>query len=181
MQQSAAICHALPTAKSVHQPSRRFLFRYFDIFRRWHKVRNNSCEIKWFQGEMVLSVATDIKQRPQSWQLGLSAGVLGYLTLGAVTGTARPYHWFMLLIIPLAFLAAERCRRFFLDWAPLVAFWLIYDRLRLLQPLLLHRVAVAWPYQLERWVFGDLFGGEVPAHAARVWLAAQSATMVGRH
>lgn len=126
-----------------------------------------------------MSVATDIKQRPQSWQLGLSAGVLGYLALGAATGTARPYHWFMLVIIPLAFLAAERCRRFFVDWAPLIAFWLIYDRLRLLQPLLLHRVVVAWPYQLERWLFGGLFGGEVPAHAARAWLAAQSGTMAG--
>src|SRR5205085_8948386 len=84
-----------------------------------------------------------------------------------------------LLIIPAAFLAAERCRQFFLDLTPLIAFWVIYDRLRLVQPLLLHRVAVAWPYQLERALFGGLFGGDVPAHATRAWLAAHSHTMVG--
>jgi hypothetical protein len=109
----------------------------------------------------------------------LSAGVFAYLALGAATRTVRPYHWFMLMIIPAAFLAAERCRRFFLDWAPLVAFWLVYDRLRLLQPMLLNRVAVAWPYELERWLFGGLFGGDVPAHATRAWLAAHSSTALG--
>ncbi|HEY9231005.1 MAG TPA: phosphatase PAP2 family protein [Blastocatellia bacterium] len=126
-----------------------------------------------------MSVATPINRRPQPWQIALSAGVLAYLALGATTGTARHYHWFMLLIIPVAFIAAERCRRFFLDWAPLVIFWLIYDRLRLLQPMLLHRVVVAWPYQLERWLFGSLAGGDVPAHAARLWLSAQSGTLAG--
>jgi hypothetical protein len=109
----------------------------------------------------------------------LSASVFAYLALGAATRTVRPYHWFMLMIIPAAFLAAERCRRFFLDWAPLVAFWLAYDRLRLLQPMLLNRVAVAWPYELERWLFGGLFGGDVPAHATRAWLAAHSSTALG--
>jgi inositol phosphorylceramide synthase catalytic subunit len=109
----------------------------------------------------------------------LSVGVLAYLALGAVTATVRPYHWFMLVIVPAAFLAAERCRSFFLDWSPLVAFWLIYDRLRLLQPMLLRRVAVAWPYNLERWLFGGFAAGDVPAHAGRAWLAAQSGTALG--
>ncbi|MFL6214985.1 MAG: phosphatase PAP2 family protein [Blastocatellia bacterium] len=124
-------------------------------------------------------VAIRSKRRLQAWQWLLSAGVFGYLALGVATRTVRPYHWFMLLIIPVAIFAAERCQRFFLDWTPLIAFWLIYDRLRLLQPLLLHRVAVAGPYQLERWLFGGLFGGDVPAHASRAWLAAHSSTMPG--
>lgn len=126
-----------------------------------------------------MAVATHIRRRPQPWQMLLSASVFAYLALGAATRTVRPYHWFMLIIIPAAFLAAERCRKFFLDWAPLVAFWLVYDRLRLLQPMLLNRVAVAWPYELERWLFGSLFGGDVPAHASRAWLAAHSSTALG--
>jgi inositol phosphorylceramide synthase catalytic subunit len=128
---------------------------------------------------MTLAVAAHIKQRPQAWQMLLSAGVFAYLALGVATGSLRPYHWVMLMIIPVSFLAAERSRKFFLDWAPLVAFWLVYDRLRLLQPMLLHRVAVAWPYKLEGWLFGTTFGGDVPAHAARAWLAAQSNTTLG--
>lgn len=126
-----------------------------------------------------MAVATPLKRRLQPWQMLLSASVFAYLALGLATSTVRPYHWFMLIIIPAAFLAAERCRSFFLDWAPLVAFWLVYDRLRLLQPVLLHRVAVAWPYELELWLFGGLFGGDVPAHASRAWLAGQPSATLG--
>lgn len=126
-----------------------------------------------------MAVATHIKRRPQAWQMLLSASVFAYLALGIATRTVRPYHWFMLIIIPAAFLAAERCRSFFLDWAPLVAFWLVYDRLRLLQPWLLPRVAVTWPYELERRLFGGLAGGDVPAHASRAWLASHAGTMLG--
>jgi membrane-associated phospholipid phosphatase len=79
----------------------------------------------------------------------------------------------MLVAVPGALLARERGRQFFLDCAPLMVFWMVYDRLRLLQPFLLHRVAVQWPYDVERWAFGWLAGGEVPAHAGRAWLASQ--------
>ena len=81
----------------------------------------------------------------------------------------------MLIAIPGALLAAERGRQFFLDWAPLFAFWLTYDRLRLLQSSLFNRVSVESPYQIEQWAFGWIAGGEVPAHAARAWLASQTA------
>lgn len=80
----------------------------------------------------------------------------------------------MLLAIPPALLAAERSRQFFLDWAPLLAFWLVYDRLRLMQPLLLDRVAVEGAFNIERWAFGWLSGGDAPAHAARAFLQANA-------
>ncbi len=114
------------------------------------------------------------KYRVQPWQIVLSASIFAYMALGAFTGSFRTYHWFMLLVIPVALRADKRGRQFFLDWAPMIAFWLIYDRLRLVQPLTLHRVAVEWPYSLEQWAFGWLSNGEVPAHAGRAWLAAQA-------
>ncbi len=77
----------------------------------------------------------------------------------------------MLAAVPAALLSAERGRRFFLDCAPLFAFWLLYDRLRLIQPLLYSRVTVELPFEIERWAFGWLGGGAVPAHAAHAWLA----------
>jgi membrane-associated phospholipid phosphatase len=86
----------------------------------------------------------------------------------------------MLIAIPGTLLAAERGRQFFLDWAPLFAFWLTYDRLRLLQPSLLYRVAVESPYQIEQWAFGWIAGGGVPAHAAREWLASQAAPQLSQ-
>ena len=101
-------------------------------------------------------------------------GVLAYLALGAMTNSVRGYHWLMLAAIPAALLSAERGRRFFLDWSPLFAFWLVYDRLRLVQPLLYSRVAVEHPFLLERAAFGSLTKGAVPAHAAHSWLTAHA-------
>jgi inositol phosphorylceramide synthase catalytic subunit len=119
------------------------------------------------------------KYRLQPWQVILSASVCAYLALGAATHTMRAYHWFMLAAIPAAWLAAERGRQFVLDWSPLFAFWLVYDRLRLLQPLLLDRVAVNTPYTIERWAFGWLAGGDAPAHAARAWLRSMQTNWLG--
>ncbi len=96
--------------------------------------------------------------------------------LGAATHSIRFFHYFMLIAIPAAFLAAERGRKFFLDWSPLFAFWLVYDRLRLLQPFELGRVTVETPYLMERWAFGWMAGGAIPAHAGRAWLAAHAAS-----
>ena len=117
-------------------------------------------------------------RRLQAWQLLVAVGVGTYLTLGAVTQTLRVYHWFMLLAIPAALLSAERGRRFFIDWLPLFFFWLGYDRLRLIQPHLLSRVSVDLPYEIERQLFGWMGAGEVPAHAARTWLAAGAGTFL---
>ena len=118
-------------------------------------------------------------RRLQTWQLLVAVCVATYLALGAVTQTLRLYHWFMLLAIPASLLSAERGRRFFIDWLPLFFFWLGYDRLRLIQPHLLSRVSVHLPYEIERQFFGWMGAGEVPAHAARAWLAAGAGTVFG--
>src|SRR5262249_12461581 len=95
---------------------------------------------------------------------------LAYLVLGVMTDSLRAYHWFLLLAIPGALLSAERGRRFFLDWSPFFAFWLVYDRLRLVQPLLFSRVAVRAPFLIEQGLFGWMSNGDVPAHAVQTWL-----------
>ena len=120
--------------------------------------------------ESQLSSNALTKHRTQAWQLAVCAFVCAYLALGVATHSVRGYHWFMLLAVPAALLSAERGRRFFLDWAPLFAFWLVYDRLRLLQPLLYSRVAVEGPYSLERALFGWIANGAIPAHEAQLAL-----------
>jgi len=106
------------------------------------------------------------------WQIGASLAVAGYLTTCVLTGTIKSYHWVLLGIVPLALFHEKPTRRFLLDWLPIIAFWLAYDRLRLVQPLLLSRVAVEWPYELELRLFGWLGGGDVPAHSWDLWLSA---------
>jgi inositol phosphorylceramide synthase catalytic subunit len=127
--------------------------------------------------ESLLSSNVLTKHRTQAWQVAVSAFVCAYLAVGVATNSVRIYHWFMLLAIPGALLSAERGRRFFLDWAPLFAFWLVYDRLRLFQPLLYSRVAVEGPYSLEQKLFGWMVSGDIPAHEAYAWLSADHGTL----
>jgi hypothetical protein len=68
-----------------------------------------------------LSSVSITKYRVQPWQIIVSASIFAYMALGAVTGSFRTYHWFMLLVIPLSLKADKRGRQFFLDWAPIIA------------------------------------------------------------
>jgi len=124
-----------------------------------------------------LSTEILIKPRMQFWRITVCAIVVAYLALGGATNSIRTYHWFMLLVIPLAAFSGERGRQFFVDWSPLFAFWLVYDRLRLIQPFLYSRVAVAQPFEIERRVFGWISSGAVPAHAAHTWLASSTSAL----
>jgi len=120
-----------------------------------------------------------IARRVELWQVTVCAVISSYLALGIATHSLRPYHWAILLAAPLAFVSPHRGRRFFLDWLPLFAFWMMYDRLRLLQPLLYERVSVRMPYLIECRLFGWLAGGEAPPHLAHAWLVAHNETLFG--
>src|SRR6185436_12530213 len=125
---------------------------------RWHALRS----IRVFRPDrMGICLATEIliKPRTQFWRITVWAIVVAYLALGVATNSIRSYHWFMLLVIPLAAISGERGRQFFVDWSPLFAFWLVYDRLRLIQPFLYSRVAVSQPFELERRAFGWMASG----------------------
>jgi membrane-associated phospholipid phosphatase len=124
--------------------------------------------------EPNLSSEILLKHRTQFWQAAVCLIVGAYLALGVATNSVRGYHWFMLAAIPCALLSAERGRKFFVDWAPLFAFWLVYDRLRLIQPQLYSRVAVETPFLMEQRLFGWVATGTVPAHAANAWLSGHS-------
>jgi hypothetical protein len=125
-----------------------------------------------------MSSSVAVRRLAEPWRITVCLGVFGFLALGVATHSFRAYHLFMLFAIPGAIVAAERGRRFFLDWAPLVATWLVYDRFRLIHSWLLSRVSVEAPYRVEQWLFGWLSGGVTPPHAARAWLAANAASPV---
>ncbi len=117
-------------------------------------------------------------RRLEPWQYVVCLGVAAFLALGYATRTFRVYHLFLLLAVAGALVAADAGRRFFVDWGPIFGTWVTYDRLRLAQPWLLERVGVAWPYELERALFGWLAGGRTPPHAARAWLAAHASSPI---
>ena len=108
-----------------------------------------------------------------SWRIAVWLGLAGYISLAVATHTLRPYHLFLLLLVPVTIIAGQGGRQFFLDWAPMLAFWLLYDRLRLVQPLLLPHIRVESPFLTERALFGWLFGGQTPAAACYAFLAAR--------
>ena len=114
-----------------------------------------------------------------NWKIWLSLGVCAYLAAGIATHTLQPYHWLLLLLIPGSLLAAERGRAFFDDWAALFFSWVIYDRMRWIQPTLLDRVWVGLPRDLELSLFGWMAGGAIPAHAAKEALDAWASQPTG--
>jgi hypothetical protein len=111
--------------------------------------------------------------------MAVSLTICAYIALCGVTHTLKLHHWFLLVVIPVSFIATERGKQFFTDWWPVFGFWFVYDRLRLIQPFLLDRVAVSWPFHLESSLFGWMGGGDVPAHAWRAWLASISGNWTG--
>lgn len=126
-----------------------------------------------------MSINASTERPIQPWKLWVCAGVCAYLALSVATETVKPYHWLLLLLIPGSVLAAERGRRFLLDWAPLFTSWVVYDRMRWVQPFLLDRVQVEGPLALERAIFGWTAGGAIPAHALKPWMDASAATPWG--
>jgi hypothetical protein len=143
----------------------------------WHEARHSRYRRMLFwqvSGAVIPLSRTVTVDRVHGWQVAVCVAIVAYLAIAAATGTIRIYHFFLLVLIPFTFLAEEATKTFLVDWAPLMAFWLGYDRLRLFQRILFHRVAVEWPYKLEHASFSWLGGGEVPAHAWREWLAGHS-------
>ena len=99
----------------------------------------------------------------QPWRIAVVGAVSGFLALGLATHTFKAYHLGLLVAVPAALLAADTGRRFFVEWGPLMCTWLAYDRLRLVQPFLLERVAVRGPLAVECALFGWLAGRKLDA------------------
>ena len=127
---------------------------------------------------MSMNLPQAVRQSIEPWRVAVCGSVVVFLALAVATHTFRPYHLFTLAAIPAAVVGSSAGRRFFLEWGPLMATWLAYDRFRLLQSSLLSRVSVAWPYDMDRTLFGWATGGIAPPHAARAFLAAHSGSPV---
>ncbi|OGB98982.1 hypothetical protein A2V82_04315 [candidate division KSB1 bacterium RBG_16_48_16] len=74
----------------------------------------------------------------------------------------RPDHVFIALLLFSLSLGRGRVKKFTIDWAPWIIFWICYDMMRGVADNLTGAVNVALPYKVELVLFGKLFGGVIP-------------------
>lgn len=74
----------------------------------------------------------------------------------------RPDHAFLALLIVTLSLGKERSRRFLIDWAPLILYWIAYDMMRGVADNVRGIINVDAPYYLEHVLFARFWGGEIP-------------------
>lgn len=97
------------------------------------------------------------------WKTYLFFGVLFYFIIINQFLHVRPDHIaFALLLLSLT-LGKEKVQRYVIDWLPFILFWIAYDMMRGLVDGLLSRVHVSEPFYAERFLFGGLFNGSIPA------------------
>jgi hypothetical protein len=66
----------------------------------------------------------------------------------------RPDHYLLLFIVVLAYYAHPKTRRLVYALAPFVAYWWLYDSIRICPNYKLQNVHIAGPYLLEKYFFG---------------------------
>lgn len=97
----------------------------------------------------------------------IAVWVVAFLILlvgGAILQAFRPDHLlfiFVLCVIVSSALGRERARQFLKDWTPWFLFWLGYDMLRGVADQV-RQINIENVYNCERFLFGWIFGGEVP-------------------
>jgi hypothetical protein len=96
------------------------------------------------------------------WRTFVFLGVFAYLLLIDGLVGLRPDHGLLAFFICCLALGKAKSKRFLFDWAPFILFWIAYDLMRGVTDALRYTVNVAPPYRLELFLFGPLFGGQIP-------------------
>ncbi|MDH4222338.1 MAG: phosphatase PAP2 family protein [candidate division Zixibacteria bacterium] len=87
--------------------------------------------------------------------------ILFFIIINQVT-KFRPDHAFLALLIVTLSLGKEKSRRFLIDWAPLILFWIAYDMMRGVADSIRGVIQVEAPYRCEYILFSHFFGGKIP-------------------
>ena len=103
------------------------------------------------------------KLRSESWRGYVLIGVAVYLVLINQFLRVRPDHIFIALMLFSLSLGKGRVKRFTIDWAPWIVFWICYDMMRGVADNVFGHIHVYLPYKAEEVLFGKLFGGVIPA------------------
>ncbi len=103
------------------------------------------------------------KLRSHQWRGYVLVGLVIYLILINQLIRVRPDHVFVALLLFSLALGKGRVKRFTIDWAPWIIFWICYDMMRGIADNLRGVINVVLPYKVEYAIFGKLFGGVIPA------------------
>lgn len=76
----------------------------------------------------------------------------------------RPDHAFLSLLI-FVFIVFGRAwgRLFLIDWSPFIIFWVCYDMMRGIADNIRGEINIEGPYELEKFLFDWMTGGDIPA------------------
>ena len=102
------------------------------------------------------------KIRSESWRGYVLIGITIYLILINQIIRVRPDHVFIALLLFSLSLGRGRVKRFTIDWAPWMIFWICYDMMRGVADNMRGMINVELPYKVELVLFGKFFGGVIP-------------------
>ena len=91
----------------------------------------------------------------------LTIVIIFFIIINQIT-RFRPDHAFLALLIVTLSLGKKRSRRFLIDWAPLILYWIAYDMMRGVADSVRGIINVDAPYRWEHFLFSRFFGGEIP-------------------
>ncbi len=103
-----------------------------------------------------------LRRDEHRWKIYVFVGVLLYFIAINQIIHVRPDHIFLALVLLSFLLGKERARRFLVDWAPFVLFWIAYDMMRGIADSVRGVIHIVQPYRLEKALFAPILHGDIP-------------------
>ncbi len=113
--------------------------------------------------DKIKQILQNIRHPNNRWRLYVLLGIILYFVLINQVIHIRPDHAFLALVIFSIALGKKRSKQFLIDWAPFIVFWVAYDMMRGIADSVRHVINVVPPFEWELFLFGPLFGGQIPS------------------
>ncbi len=110
------------------------------------------------------TMLSNIRHPNNRWRIYVLIGIVVYFIVINQFIHIRPDHTFLALVIFSLVLGWKKSKQFLTDWAPFIFFWVAYDMMRGIADSVRSIINVVPPFQVELFIFGPLFGGQIPAH-----------------
>ena len=113
-------------------------------------------------GITTLSEENPLNQTFSKTTLSIAGGfLLVYLSWLFFFVGIRTDHLYFILFLIVAYFASTLTRKFILGFIFFWIFWIVYDAMRVYPNFLVNTVHISEPYEIEKYLFGIHFGGEI--------------------